>query len=187
MKIYTKTGDQGETSLYGGQRVGKDHLRIDTFGTVDELNATLGMARAEVARLPEAFAPIGQVLGHAQNHLFDLGAELATPEAAKKGTELLGPAATATLESAIDHWDSQLPPLTQFILPGGSELAARLHVSRCVCRRAERVLVTLMRAETLRPEPAVYLNRLGDLLFVLARAANHLSKVPDVAWKKSGT
>lgn len=185
MKIYTKTGDQGETSLYGGQRVDKDHLRIDTFGTVDELNATLGMVRAQLAELPEEFAPIDEVLGHAQNHLFDLGAELATPNAAQKGTQLLNPAAISKIEAAIDFWDPQLPPLMQFILPGGTEVAARLHVSRCICRRAERVLVTLMRAEPVRTEVGVYLNRLGDLLFVLARAANHLAGVADVAWKKS--
>lgn len=185
MKIYTKTGDQGETSLYGGGRVAKDHLRIDTFGTVDELNATLGMVRSELARLPEAYAEIDELLSRVQNHLFDLGSELATPDAAQKGAQLLNSAAVSILESAIDHWDGKLPPLKQFILPAGTELAARLHVARGVCRRGERALVTLAREETVRPEVGIYLNRLSDLLFVLARAGNHLAGVADVAWRKA--
>lgn len=185
MKIYTKTGDQGQTSLYGGGRVDKDHLRIETFGTIDELNADLGVVRAELSRLGEPYQPIDELLSHVQNQLFDLGAELASPTAAAKGTELLATAAIVALEQAIDRWEAQLPPLKQFVLPGGTEAAARLHVARCVCRRSERALVTLMRSESVRPEVVVYLNRLSDLLFVLARAANHLVGAPDVPWKKS--
>jgi cob(I)alamin adenosyltransferase len=185
MKIYTKTGDEGQTSLYGGGRVEKDHLRIETFGTVDELNADLGMVRAELSRLGDKFHAIDELLDHVQNQLFDLGAELATPNAEAKGTQLLATAAITALENAIDYWESELTPLQQFVLPGGTEAAARLHVARCVCRRSERVLVTLMRTETVRPEVVVYLNRLSDLLFVLARAANHLAGAPDVPWTKS--
>lgn len=184
MKIYTKTGDEGKTALYGGQRVDKDHLRIATFGNVDELNAELGVARAELVRSDERYLEIDQLLGRVQNQLFDLGAELATPEPAAHGTQLLGNPAIAALEQAIDRWEDELPPLKQFILPGGTPAAAQLHVARCVCRRSERSLVSLMREATIRPEVMVYLNRLGDLLFVLARAANHLAAQPDVPWTK---
>ncbi len=185
MKIYTKTGDQGETSLYGGQRVGKDHLRIQTFGSVDELNAVLGVARAQLAMAATDYSEFDQLLGSVQNHLFDLGAELATPESQAKGTQLLGSPASEMLERSIDRWESELPPLKQFVLPGGTAAAAQLHVARCVCRRSERLLVTLTRETAVRPELLVYLNRLGDLLFVLARAANHLAGHPDVPWQKN--
>lgn len=185
MKIYTKTGDQGKTSLYGGQRVDKDHLRIATFGDVDELNAQLGVVRAEIAGQSGGLAEIDELLGQVQNHLFDLGAELATPEPAAKGTQLLGEKAIAGLETAIDRWEDQLSPLKQFILPGGAKPAAQLHVARCVCRRSERTLVTLLREAPVRPAVVVYLNRLSDLLFVLARAVNHLSQIDDVPWRKS--
>jgi cob(I)alamin adenosyltransferase len=185
MKIYTKTGDEGQTSLYGGQRVAKDHLRIATFGTVDELNADLGVARAQLAMAATDYAEIDDLLGIVQNQLFDLGAELATPDRSKQGTELLGRAAINVLERAIDRWQSELPPLKQFVLPGGTASAARLHVARCVCRRSERSLVALMREASVRPEVMVYLNRLGDLLFVLARVANHLAGQPDVPWQKN--
>ncbi len=186
MKIYTKTGDQGQTSLYGGERVDKDHLRIETFGTIDELNAELGVARACLASAATDYAEIDQLLGTIQNHLFDLGAELATSEPQAKGTQLLGEEAIQQLEQAIDRFDGSLPTLTQFVLPGGTASAAQLHVARCVCRRSERSLARLIREATVRGVVMVYLNRLGDLLFVLARAANHLAGQPDVPWQKSG-
>ena len=185
MKIYTKSGDQGKTSLYGGQRVDKDHLRIETCGSVDELNADIGLVRAGLARQAGDYAEIDELLQHVQNQLFDLGAELATPDAAERGTQLLLAEAVEALETAIDHWQTQLEPLKQFILPGGTEAAARLHVARCVCRRSERALVSLMREAEVRPEVIIYLNRLGDLLFVLGRAANHLAGTGDVPWTKS--
>lgn len=184
MKIYTKTGDQGKTSLYGGQRVDKDHLRIATFGDVDELNAQLGVVRSEIAGQSAGLAEIDDLLGNVQNQLFDLGAELATPEPTAKGTQLLCAADVTALEQAIDRWEAKLPSLKQFILPGGSKAAANLHVARCICRRSERALVALIRETTVRPELMVYLNRLSDLLFVLARSANHLANIDDVPWRK---
>lgn len=194
MKIYTKTGDQGKTSLYGGERVDKDHLRIQAFGDVDELNAELGVVRSSLALATDrngGFDEIGDLLGEVQNRLFDLGAELATPDSASKGTQLLGDAHVTRLEQAIDRWEAELNPLRQFILPGGSLVAAQLHVARCVCRRAERLVVGLARElatsppAAIRPQVIVYLNRLSDLLFVLARAANHLTGNADVPWQKA--
>ncbi len=184
MKIYTKTGDSGTTSLFGGQRVDKDHLRLEAFGNVDELNASLGVARSVMETAAADYSEIDQVLSAAQNQLFDLGAELATPEAGVERTTLLNTTAIEALELAIDKWDTELPPLKEFILPGGTHAAASLHAARCVCRRCERSLVTLMRDVVLRPELGVYLNRLGDLLFVLARAANHLEGHAEVPWQK---
>jgi len=194
MKIYTKTGDQGQTSLYGGQRVEKDHLRIQSFGDVDELNAELGVVRASLAQVADSAAGLAEMntlLGEIQNRLFDLGAELATPNPDKQGTQLLGDDHVAQLEQAIDRWEAELEPLKQFVLPGGSTVAAQLHVCRCVCRRAERLVVGLAREQSatsgvsLRPEVVIYLNRLSDLLFVLARAANHLAGQADIPWRKA--
>ena len=196
MKIYTKTGDQGQTSLCGGERVAKDHLRIEACGTLDELNATLGVVRSEIASLgPNAWGPdarkkdanlIDQLLAQIQNAIFDLGAEVASPEPAIRGTELLGLSQIETLEQAIDHWEEKLPALRAFILPGGCSTASQLHMARAVCRRSERGLVTLSRGATLRSEVMIYLNRLSDLLFVLARVTNQLAGYPDVPWTKSG-
>ncbi len=184
MKIYTKTGDSGTTSLYGGPRVDKDHVRLQAFGNVDELNASLGVARSVMETAAVDYGEIDTILSAVQNQLFDLGAELATPEAGVERTTLLNATAIEKLEQAIDKWDAELPPLKEFILPGGTHSAAALHSARCVCRRCERSLVTLMRDVKLRPEVGVYLNRLGDLLFVLARAANHLEGHADVPWQK---
>lgn len=189
MKIYTKTGDQGETGLFGGGRVPKDHARIDAYGTLDELNATIGVARAEVARAASAAegrsGDIDSVLKEAQNRLFDLGAELATPDLDGKGIVVLSETHVEALEAAIDAHTEQLPPLREFILPGGSAAAAQLHLARCVCRRAERRMVTLAATEPIRELPVRYVNRLSDLLFVLARAANQLEGVGDTPWTKS--
>lgn len=181
MKIYTKTGDDGETGLFGGPRVAKDAPRIEAYGTVDELNSVLGLARTE--RLP---SEIDALLGAIQNELFALGAELATPNPAAHGTSLIGPPQIAALEAAIDLFEADLAPLVQFVLPGGCRAAAVLHLARTVCRRAERRLVGFVRVST---EPVsghliVYLNRLSDLLFVLARAANHSAGIADVPWQK---
>ncbi len=181
MKIYTKTGDQGDTGLFGGPRVAKNDARIEAYGTVDELNSLLGVART--FELP---AEIDRLVERIQNELFSLGAQLATPDPTAHQTALVGPTQIAALESAIDHYEAGLEPLRQFILPGGTTAAAHLHLARTVCRRAERRLVSLVQTS---PQPiaadlVIYLNRLSDLLFVLARAANRAAGTPDVPWQK---
>jgi cob(I)alamin adenosyltransferase len=181
MKIYTKTGDSGETGLFAGPRVRKDSPRIEACGAVDELNAALGLARTE--SLP---AEIDELLCRIQSELFDVGAQLATPDPASHGTILIKPQHGERLEAAIDRHDAALPPLKQFILPGGTRGAALLHLARSICRRAERRVVTLAAppSENIAPEIIVYLNRLGDLLFVLARAVNAAAGVADVPWQR---
>ncbi len=182
MKIYTKTGDDGTTGLYGGERVSKDHPRIATCGALDELNAVLGGALC-LPLEPDTFVTLSKV----QNDLFTLGAELATPSdhASKLAARSAGVTAAdiSELERVIDLKEGSLPPLKQFILPGGSEGAARLHLARAACRRAERALVALHRDQPVRQEVLVYVNRLSDLLFVLARFANHHLGVSDVPWQ----
>jgi cob(I)alamin adenosyltransferase len=179
MKIYTKTGDAGQTGLFGGPRVTKDHARIEAFGTVDELNSHLGMARAQ----PSANL-FDELLRVIQCDLFELGAELATPG---DHDERIKVCQVQALENAIDKYEEDLEPLASFILPTGSPLAASLHVARTVCRRAERRVVTLAgRLETTVPANAIeYLNRLGDLLFVLARTVNKQAHVVDDPWHPS--
>lgn len=181
MKIYTKTGDDGATGLFGGPRVSKDDARIEAYGAVDELNALLGLVRAEGPT-----SPINSVLGRVQHELFAVGAELATPDPDKHSMRLIGPDHIAALEEAIDRQEAYLAPLSQFVLPGGTKVASLLHVARCVCRRAERRLVTLAHQQPERSfsTTLVYLNRLSDLLFVLARVANAVAGVPDVPWAK---
>jgi cob(I)alamin adenosyltransferase len=181
VKIYTKTGDGGETGLFGGGRVAKDHARVAAYGDVDELNATLGVARAA---LPEEFA--AEELEQIQRDLFAVGAELAAPEPAKLAKTLaghpIGESEVSRLERAIDAHEAALPQLREFILPGGSLKAAVLHHARTVCRRAERAVVALRRSAPVSPAILQYLNRLSDLLFVLARAANAQSGHKDVKW-----
>ena len=178
-KIYTKTGDAGETGLFGGPRVRKDHERIEAFGTVDELNSHLGAVRTHAAAA--AFDPL---LRRVQCELFDLGAQLATPATA---TERITAAHVDSLEREIDHHESTIEPLASFILPTGTPLAAALHVARTVCRRAERRVVTLAAqpGATIPANAIEYLNRLGDLLFVMARAANRREQVADDPWLPS--
>ncbi len=190
MKIYTKAGDDGMTSLLGGTRVAKDAPRVEAYGTVDELNAALGLA-ASVPVTAEARS-ILHLLHRLQHLLFDLGADLAAPGPREPDTVGRVTAAhVAEVEAAIDAADAKLPALRSFILPGGSELASRLHLARTVCRRAERRLVTLQEVEHTHDAvgliPMIFLNRVGDLLFVLARAANAAAGVDDVAWKPDGT
>ncbi len=182
MKIYTKTGDDGTTGLFGGARVSKSSARVDAYGTVDELNATLGVARA--AKLD---AVTEGVLAAVQVDLFTLGAELATVPGKEKNLKmrLLGAADAERLEKAIDAAEEGLPPLTNFVLPGGSAGAAALHLARTVCRRAERLVLALPDAKA-RGELVIYLNRLSDLLFVLARKANKEAGVADVPWAPRG-
>jgi cob(I)alamin adenosyltransferase len=180
MKIYTKTGDDGSTGLIGGDRVRKCDPRIDCYGTVDELNAALGVA------MVTASADLRERLAAIQNDLFVIGSHLATPEVNTTSAHLppLDEALIARLEMQIDAADTILPPLRTFILPGGNETAARLHLARTICRRAERLLVDFSLD---RPVPAfilTYLNRLSDWLFVYARFANHADGVADVPWVK---
>ncbi len=181
MKIYTRTGDLGETGLYGGARVAKDDLRIEAYGSVDEANAFLGLARA--TRLP---ADLDAVLERVQSSLFTIGADLATPEetrARHKKPQEISPEEIEFLEETIDGLEGELSPLRTFILPAGGTSAATLHAARTVCRRAERRVVTLSRQGAVHPRIIVYLNRLSDLLFVMARAVNRRQGVPDVPWQ----
>ncbi|MGH2454412.1 MAG: cob(I)yrinic acid a,c-diamide adenosyltransferase [bacterium] len=197
-RIYTRTGDRGETGLIGGRRVSKDDARVEAYGALDELNSAIGAARAFLKGAAEALLkgaagafPAGAADGRAdldaacdqiQRDLFALGAEIAAP-----GKEGQGPRAAAAdveaLERLIDRFDAALPALRVFILPGGSSGGALLHVARTVARRAERRVVTLSRAEPLNPEILRYLNRLADLLFVLARAANARAEVTEDEWR----
>lgn len=183
MKIYTRTGDAGETALFGGGRVKKAHPRVNAYGTVDELNSVLGVALASMAP-----GPMQERLSVMQHDLFVLGAVLATPPPApgrkRPGTPDLPMHRVALMEEWIDEADRELPPLTTFILPGGTPGAAALHLARTVCRRAEREVVALGHDEPVESDVLIYLNRLSDLLFTLARLENHRAGVADVAWQK---
>ena len=183
MKIYTRTGDRGQTGLFGGERVEKDDVRVEAYGTVDEANAAIGAARA--AGIPAA---CDEVLARVQEDLFVLGAELATApnKREKLGFALLGTEDVERLERAIDAAEQELAPLKSFVLPTGTPGAAALHLARTVCRRAERRTLTAARTASVRTELVVYLNRLSDLLFVLARLANHEARVEDMPWKPRG-
>jgi cob(I)alamin adenosyltransferase len=179
-RIYTRTGDGGETALVDGSRVPKNAPRVAAYGTVDELNATLGLARLHGA------GAIAEGIARVQNDLFDLGADLATPgyendAAAKRQPLRIVAPQVERLEREIDAMNDDLAPLRSFVLPGGSALAAHLHLARTVCRRAERLTVTLAGTETVNPETVRYLNRLSDWLFVAARVANDLG-TGDILW-----
>jgi len=178
--IYTGGGDRGETGLFGGGRVSKDDLRVEAYGAVDELNACLGLART--AGLPKDLDALAARL---QDELFVLGADLATPlDTTARGDRVvrLREGAARSLEPEIDRLDSRLPALKTFILPGGSPAGAALHVARTVCRRAERRVVTLARREKVSEGAIVYLNRLSDLLFVMARSANAHAGIVEAPW-----
>jgi cob(I)alamin adenosyltransferase len=179
MKIYTKTGDAGETGLFGGGRVRKDSVRVDAYGEVDELNASLGLARS--LGLPRELDALLRTL---QEQLFTVGAVLATPAGTRASEHIprLEPQWIEAMEKAIDGFETELSPMTHFILPGGSQAAAALHLARTVCRRAERRVVAALREGEAQQEAVVYLNRLSDLLFVMARVANHRAGVEDVKW-----
>ena len=181
MKIYTKTGDEGDTGLFGGGRVPKDHPRVEAYGEVDELNSAIGVARAATP-----VALFDELLEGIQRDLFAIGGQLASPdpEKVKKALEKAGLSEerVAVMERAIDEADRELPPLTAFVLPAGSAKAAALHLARTVCRRAERSVVRLSRDATVPPLFVVYLNRLSDLLFTLARLANHREGVQETKW-----
>ena len=173
-RIYTRTGDAGTTGLASGARVAKDAPRIEAIGAVDELNSALGVLLAETVP-----APLRGCLTDVQNDLFDLGGELSVP-----GHPIMSAAHVERLERELDRLNSALPPLREFILPGGSRSAALAHVARAVCRRAERRVVSLSRKQKVAPVLLVYLNRLSDLLFVAARELNRAEGQPDVLWKQ---
>jgi len=177
-RIYTKGGDSGETSLGDGSRVAKEDLRVEAYGTVDEANAAVGLARLHAAGETDA------MLARIQNDLFDLGADLCTPERGKRQKPALriGAAQTERLEREIDALNAELKPLDSFVLPGGTPCAAHLHLARTVVRRAERLVAALARRERLNPEALKYLNRLSDHLFVLSRHVNDRG-ARDVLWQ----
>ena len=181
MKIYTKTGDRGDTGLFGGGRVPKDHPRVEAYGEVDELNATLGLARS-IELMPR----IDEVLAPVQRDLFAIGALLATPDREKMRQHLekarIDEERIRELEQAIDDAERELEPLKAFILPGGTPKAAALHVARTVCRRAERRVVQLQHQDPIPDLAVIYLNRLSDLLFTLARLANKRAGAGEVTW-----
>jgi len=182
MKIYTKTGDKGKTSLFGGNRVAKSNERIGAYGTVDELNSFIGLALAE--KLNEKTE---KILLESQNLLFVIGSELATPENVKnKLTRIIKSADVESLENSIDTIENELKPLQNFILPGGTRSASLLHICRAICRRAERRVVEINSSEDVNPYLLAYLNRFSDLLFVLARFENHSSSEPEIYWKTRG-
>ncbi|MCL2724389.1 MAG: cob(I)yrinic acid a,c-diamide adenosyltransferase [Polyangiaceae bacterium] len=183
MKIYTKTGDDGTTGLYGGARIKKNSTRVEAYGTVDELNAVIGVARATGL---DSFTE--EVLSHVQVDLFTLGSELACSPGKEASLHLLEAADAERLEHAIDEVQTKLSPLKNFVLPGGSPQAAALHLARTICRRAERSVLAIEHdGAPPRREVVIYLNRLSDLLFTLARRANAEAGAPDVPWKPRAT
>ncbi|HSH74804.1 MAG TPA: cob(I)yrinic acid a,c-diamide adenosyltransferase [Longimicrobiales bacterium] len=182
MKIYTRGGDEGETSLFGAGRVGKGHPRVEAIGAVDELNAVLGWASSQLEE-----GSVRDRLTALQHDLFALGAALASPTSAERGrasTPSIPTGRAKQMEQWIDEAADGLPPLERFVLPGGTSTAAALHVARTVCRRAERAVVRLAESEDVAPGTLPYLNRLSDLLFMFARLENHRAGTGDVEWVK---
>jgi cob(I)alamin adenosyltransferase len=186
-RVYTRTGDDGTTGLVGGDRAPKDSPRIEAYGTVDELNATIGLARTALAR-SAAGARLEPILRRVQNELFNLGAELATPDAVRRARQ---PAVDARhvvkLEEDLDAANEGLPELRSFILPGGGAASAALHLARTVCRRAERRVISLGREEPIGDHAVMYLNRLSDALFVFGRYAAHADGEPEPLWEPEKT
>ncbi len=176
-KVYTRTGDAGETGLADGRRLTKDHPRVEAMGSVDELNSQIGVMLAVLQQHPE-LEPLCQTLGPVQHRLFDLGGELAVP-----GQQIIDAADVTALESEIDRYNADLEPLKNFILPGGSHGIALAHLARSVCRRAERRYLTLAALEDVNQQARIYLNRLSDLLFVMARTIARLQSTPEVLWQ----
>ncbi len=183
-KLYTRTGDRGDTGLFGGRRVPKDHRRVVAYGAIDELNSVLGVAISFI-RQRTVVASLHAV----QNDLFNIGAELASEQPVRRGRKQAGvfrldSSKTQRLETLIDEYDARVPPLRTFVLPSGSTAASFLHLARTVCRRAERAVVTLARREAVNPAILAYLNRLCDLLFVLARYLNKAARRRELLWRK---
>ncbi len=185
MKIYTRTGDHGDTGLFGPERVPKDDARVSAYGSVDEANAAVGVARAELARQAGGWDDLDADLEALQNLLFDLGSDLATPLEARQRRLIraIDASDVSAVEATIDRYDAELPALKQFVLPSGSPLSAALQLARAVLRRAERDAVTASRTSLINPEALRLLNRLSDLLFTLARLANVRAGVPEVPWR----
>lgn len=184
-KLYTRTGDQGETALFGGRRVAKDHPRVAAYGALDELNSVLGVA-ISLLRQRRLLAPLQAI----QNELFDIGAELASDRPVRRVKKAddsfqLDESRIEWLEGLIDEYDARVPPLRTFVLPGGATPAGFLHVARTVCRRAERLVVTLARDEPVNPLILAYLNRLADLLFALARYVNKAERRAEPLWTRN--
>jgi len=182
MKIYTKGGDKGETGLFGGERVSKDSLRIETYGTVDELNSFIGLALVEIKDYE-----VKKLLERIQNTLFILGSDLSAPGNVKNKSHNIPRISKLNyeeIEKEIDKFDSRLGELKNFILPGGSKSAALMHICRTICRRAERRVVALNNAVNISPDIIIFLNRLSDLFFVLARYENKISGIEDIEWQK---
>ena len=182
-KIYTRGGDQGETSLGDGSRVAKHATRVEAYGTVDEANAVIGLVRAQIVSAGTDEQTLDTILSRIQNDLFDLGADLCTPEDGRRaeGALRIVTSQVEWLETEIDKINDHLEPLSSFILPGGTPVAANLHLARTVARRAERCVTNLARSETVNAEAVKYLNRLSDLLFVMSRAANNYG-ANDILW-----
>ncbi len=180
MKIYTRTGDDGTTGLFGGSRVDKDAVRIAAYGTVDELNSFVGLALSGLD--DDRFEEATTMLTTIQHDLFVAGADLATPQSAKPSVPRIDQGQIDKLETFIDRLEEDLEPLKTFILPGGVPAAARIHVARTVCRRSERLCITLARSEPINTLVPVYLNRLSDLFFVMARWINRKSQISDIPW-----
>ncbi len=183
-KIYTKIGDKGQTMLASGTKVPKDALRIDTYGTVDELNSFLGLLRDTLAVHTSKFPDVQPQLAVIQNEMHDLGGELSMPPELldPRKQQVVSQASIARLEAEMDAYNENLPPLANFVLPGGHPANSTAHVCRTVCRRAERLIVALGRAEAVRDEPRIYLNRLSDWLFVASRVISARLGVPEVLW-----
>lgn len=190
-RIYTRSGDKGQTGLAGGQRISKDHLRIESYGTVDELNAFVGLARAtaeELAKPMERLTKFTAILKRVQHELFNLGSILATlPENVHPKQARITNADIEQLEREIDEANEELQPLRSFVLPGGSRLDAELHICRTICRRAERLLVSLAREESVPGEAVQYLNRLSDALFVWSRWVNHVLGANETLWEPNAS
>ena len=172
-RIYTRTGDKGTTGLGDGSRVEKDHIRVEAFGTVDELNSAIGLIRAE--HLPEGMDPL---MSEIQHRLFDLGGELSVP-----GYTVIEHSDVDTLEQRLDNYNAALPILKEFILPAGGHATAQCHLARTICRRAERRVYTLSKSEAINPQSLAYLNRLSDLLFVMARVLARVEQGTEVLWQ----
>lgn len=185
-KLYTRSGDRGETGLFGGRRVPKDHPRVAAYGAIDELNAVLGVAASFIRQ-----RRVVDTLHAIQNELFNIGAELSSDQPVRRGRRQAGvfrldPAKSRWLEALIDEYDARVPPLRTFVLPSGATAASLLQLARAVCRRAERAVVALARTERVNPAILTYLNRLGDLLFVLARYLNKAARRRELLWRKDG-
>ena len=184
MNLYTRTGDDGTTGLFGGDRVSKDHPRIVAFGAIDELNACVGLAAAACNTNDEYESQLLRVFRELQCRLFDIGADLAAPVGSKHEDKIkrIDGDDVKQVETWIDRIDAENEPMKNFVLPGGTELAARLHLARTVCRRAEREVIALARVGPVNEQLRIYLNRISDLLFAMARRANKQAGVPDVPW-----